>query len=73
MLFNPYPDIRRAPPALLPGQLPTHLELMQSLRMWRVEQSLTREELSLRSGVPASTIKRAERFGKISLQSFAAK
>lgn len=44
---------------------------MLQLRFHRVEQSLTREELSDLTSVPVSAIKRAERFGEISLERFA--
>lgn len=37
-----------------------------------MEQSLTREQLAGLSGVNASAIKRAERFGKLSLAQFSA-
>lgn len=45
--------------------------LMLQLRFLRVEQGLTREELSELTSIPVSAIKRAERYGEITLERFA--
>ena len=46
------------------------LGLVGRMRIWRVEQSLTREELAELTGVPVTAIKRVERTGEISLERF---
>ncbi len=44
-------------------------EIAQNLRSQRLQQNLTQEGLSLRSGVPLATLRRFERQGMISLES----
>jgi transcriptional regulator with XRE-family HTH domain len=69
--LRPYPALRFAPDIGLHAkgrELARALALR--LRIFRVEQSLTRQELAELTGLSASAIKRVERTGAIGLERF---
>lgn len=69
--LRPYPSLRFDPELDVQERGARFAQaLLRRLRIWRVEQRLTREALAELTTLPASAIKRAERSGRLSLERF---